>query len=73
MSASARASANASANGSAICTHKGCGQVLTGSVAIEPCIFHPGEAVFHEGLKGTLIGDGADCRMELLQQAGAQF
>ncbi|KIW06755.1 uncharacterized protein PV09_02445 [Verruconis gallopava] len=32
------------------CVHKGCGKVFTDPD--EPCVYHPGPAVFHEGQKG---------------------
>ncbi|KAM5471734.1 hypothetical protein MauCBS54593_003138 [Microsporum audouinii] len=32
------------------CVHKGCGKVFTD--ADEPCVYHPGPPIFHEGQKG---------------------
>jgi hypothetical protein len=32
------------------CVHKGCGKVFTDPE--EPCVYHPGPPVFHEGQKG---------------------
>lgn len=32
------------------CTHKGCGKVFTDPE--EPCYYHPGAPIFHEGQKG---------------------
>ena len=34
------------------CVHKGCGKVFTDTE--EPCVYHPGPAVFHEGQKGII-------------------
>ena len=34
------------------CVHKGCGKVFTDPE--EPCVYHPGPPVFHEGQKGIL-------------------
>lgn len=33
------------------CVHQGCGKVYTD--AEEPCVYHPGPPIFHEGQKGT--------------------
>jgi hypothetical protein len=32
------------------CTHKGCEKTFTD--AEEPCFYHPGAPIFHEGQKG---------------------
>lgn len=34
------------------CVHKGCGKQFTDPE--EPCVYHPGPPVFHEGQKGKL-------------------
>lgn len=34
------------------CVHKGCGKPFTDPE--EPCVYHPGPPVFHEGQKGML-------------------
>ncbi|KAI9372489.1 chord-domain-containing protein [Aspergillus egyptiacus] len=36
------------------CVHKGCGKVFTDPN--EPCVYHPGPPVFHEGQKGRFLG-----------------
>lgn len=36
------------------CVHKGCGKEFTD--AEEPCVYHPGPPVFHEGQKGKDLG-----------------
>jgi hypothetical protein len=33
------------------CVHKGCGKLFTDPD--EPCVYHPGPPVFHEGQKGS--------------------
>lgn len=33
------------------CVHKGCGKVYEDDS--EPCIYHPGPPIFHEGQKGS--------------------
>lgn len=35
------------------CVHKGCGKVF--SDPDEPCVYHPGPPIFHEGQKGSYM------------------
>jgi CHORD len=59
------------------CVHKGCGKAFTDPD--DPCVYHPGPPVFHEGQKGSFrLPDPAPrlaltdlSRLDLLQASGS--